>query len=337
MMVSSAPNVGVGILRDSEKEKTIMEKYDVLALLGQVGIEESSEVFRDLLRGVVRETIVGVMAREVEMLCGPSYRPASMKDCSRAGSAAGSVLFEGRREAVKRPRVRQRMADGSTAEAELVAYRAAREPGELHAMLLRALTGGVSTRDQKRVHPESPGVSKSNISRLFATEGGRIFEEFRERDIVRDGWLILMLDGVRLADEVWAIVALGVAGDGTKHMLDFEVGASQERRGGHGASLSPCGSGLCSEGALPPFVRARRRKGFENGREKTVALRSDSALPGAQGAQFEAVSLQARLGRIGPLDDALAKSPRRRIRARGTGGFAIFSRRPQRGGHGQPG
>ena len=103
----------------------------------------------------------------------------------------------------------------------------AREPGELHAMLLRALTGGVSTRDRKRVHPESPGVSKSNVSRLFVNERGRVFEEFRARDTVRDDWLILMLDGVRLADEVLAIVALGVAGDGTKHMLDFEVGVSK--------------------------------------------------------------------------------------------------------------
>jgi len=204
-----------------------MEKYDALSLLGQVEIEEAGEVFRDLLRGVVRETIMGVMAQEVEILCGPPYRPGATKDCSRAGSAVGSVLFEGRREALKRPRVRRRKADGSTAEAELVAYRAAREPGELHAMLIRALTGGVSTRDQKRVHPESPGVSKSNISRLFAAEGGRIFEEFRRRDIARNDWLALMLDGVRLANEVWAIVALGVAADGTKHMLDFEVGASE--------------------------------------------------------------------------------------------------------------
>jgi hypothetical protein len=62
----------------------------------------------------------------------------------------------------------------------------AREPGVSHVMLLRALTGGVSTRDQKRVHPESPGVSKSNVSRLFVNEGGRLFEEFRARDIVRD-------------------------------------------------------------------------------------------------------------------------------------------------------
>jgi len=204
-----------------------MEKYDALELLGQAKIEEAGQAFRDLLRGVVRDTIVGVMAQEVEMLCGPAYYPDSKTDYSRAGSAAGSVLVEGRREAVQRPRVRRRMADGSTAEADLVAYRTAREPGELHTMLLRALTGGVSTRDQKHVHPESPGVSKSNVSRLFASEGGRIFEEFRQRNIVRNDWLAIMLDGVCLGDEVWAIVALGVAADGTKHMLDFEVGASE--------------------------------------------------------------------------------------------------------------
>lgn len=80
-------------------------------------------------------------------------------------------------------------------------------------------------RDQKRAHPESAGVSKSNVSRLFATEGGRVFDAFRQRDIARDDWLILTLDGVRLADEVWAVVAPGVAGDGAKQTLDFEVRA----------------------------------------------------------------------------------------------------------------
>lgn len=44
---------------------------------------------------------------------------------------------------------------------------------------------------------------------------------------MRNDWLVLMLDGVRLANELWAVVALGVAMDGTKHMLDFELGASE--------------------------------------------------------------------------------------------------------------
>ena len=71
-----------------------MEKYDALSLLGQVGIEEAGDVFRGLLRGVVRETIVGVMAQEVEMLCGPPYRPVSTKDCSRAGSAFNLLIAQ---------------------------------------------------------------------------------------------------------------------------------------------------------------------------------------------------------------------------------------------------
>ena len=234
-----------------------MEEYDALSFLGQVGIEEAGEVFRDLLRGVVRETIVGVMAQEVETLCGPSYRPDSTKDCSRAGSAAGSVLVEGRRQEVQRPRVRRRKADGSTQEADLVSYRTAREPGVSHAMLLRGLTGGVSTRDQKRVHPESPGASQSNVSSLFVNEGGRLFEEFRARNIVRDDWLILMLDGVRLADEVWAIVALGVAGDGTKHMLDFEVGASKSAEAAT-ALLSRHGAPVALRQSRVPSMHAIR-------------------------------------------------------------------------------
>lgn len=204
-----------------------MEKYDVLALLGQVENGECGELFRSFLRGVARDTMLRVMAQEIELLCGPSYHPDPTTGYGRGGSAVGSVLYEGRSEAVKRPRVRRRKADGKTEEMPLSSYRAAREPGELHDMLLRALTGGVSSRDQKRVHPESPSVSRSSISRLFASEGARLFDEFRERDIVRDDWLILMLDGVRLAAELWAIVALGIAEDGTKYMLDFEVGASE--------------------------------------------------------------------------------------------------------------
>ena len=46
----------------------------------------------------------------------------------------------------------------------------------------------------------------------------------RPRHLRRDDGLVLMLDGVRLANELWAVVALGVAEDGTQHMLDFEIG-----------------------------------------------------------------------------------------------------------------
>jgi len=204
-----------------------MNEYELLERLGQVEIGEAGNTFRAFLRGAARDLILRVMSAEVEQLCGPAYRPDENSAHFRAGSAKGSVLHEGRSEPVKRPRVRKRTSDVESEEVALSSYAAGREPGELHAMLLRALVGGVSTRDQQEVHPESPKASRSSVSRLFAQEGARIFEEFRERDIARDDWLALMLDGVRLADELWAVVALSVAEDGSKMMLDFEVGSSE--------------------------------------------------------------------------------------------------------------
>jgi len=208
-----------------------MSEYALLELLGQVESAEAGETFRTFLRGAARDLILRVMSAEVEQLCGPAWHPDKSGGYSRAGSAPGSVIHEGRHEALKRPRVRKvkgcDKGTGACEEVVLSSYTAAREPGELHAMLLRSLIGGVSTRNQQRVHPKSPKASKSSVSRLFAEEGARLFDKFRERSIQRDDWLILMLDGVRLAEGLWAIVALGVAEDGTKHMLDFEVGASE--------------------------------------------------------------------------------------------------------------
>ena len=205
-----------------------MEEYELLALLGQVKMSEAGETFRSFLRGATRELILRVMAAEVEELCGVAWHPDKSGGYSRAGSALGSLLHEGRKEAVKRPRVRKKGEGGGASEEVILrSYQAAREPGELYAMLLRSLVGGVSTRNQESVHPQSPKASKSSVSRLFLKEGARLFDEFRARDIKRDDWLILMLDGVRLAEGLWAIVALGVACDGTKQMLDFEVGASE--------------------------------------------------------------------------------------------------------------
>jgi hypothetical protein len=38
-------------------------------------------------------------------------------------------------------------------------------------MVLRALTAGVSGREMSDVHPTSPGVSKSSVSRLWVQAG----------------------------------------------------------------------------------------------------------------------------------------------------------------------
>jgi putative transposase len=203
-----------------------MGEYDVARLLMQVETGEVGRLLREWMRGQARRTFLRVMEAEIEALCGVMHRPAPQSDCYRAGSARGSVVHEGRKEGVRRPRVRRR-TDGGSQEVRLATYEAAREPGHLEEMMLRALSAGVSTREQRQVYPESPSISKSSVSRLWVRQGAKLLEEFRARDIKRDDWLILVLDGVKLAEDLWAVVALGVAEDGTKHLLDFEIGASE--------------------------------------------------------------------------------------------------------------
>jgi transposase-like protein len=188
---------------------------------------EMAENFRNFIRTNVRELIVGVMREEVEQLCGPRHRPAPGTEHFRSGSAPGYVLYEGRRMDLDRPRVR-RQTDSGTAETLLASYVNAQEPGELQERVLEAFKVGVSGRDQERLHGENtPGVSKSEVSRLWRREGEKMLVAFRARDIARPDWLVLMLDGVRLDKDLMAVIALGVAEDGTKHLLDFEIGASE--------------------------------------------------------------------------------------------------------------
>ena len=101
--------------------ETIMNEVSLLQSLGQVSASETGQVFREFLRGHVREMICEVMAAEVTELCGPKHHP-SPSDHYRAGSAAGHVLVEGEREEVARPRVRQKSADGTSSEVELASY-----------------------------------------------------------------------------------------------------------------------------------------------------------------------------------------------------------------------
>lgn len=205
-----------------------MKESNVLRKLGQVSPGEAADIFREHLRGAVRGMICEVMALEVEELCGPKHLPAG-SDAYRAGSSPGRVIHEGRREEVIRPRVRRREANGTSVEVTLESYRSASDPDELQASIVSAMMAGVSTREIKRIKSESPGAGKSNVSRLWKQAGANFVNELRDVDLSSRNWLVLMLDGIRLSSEQLAVVAIGFTTGGKKHVLDFELGSSENK------------------------------------------------------------------------------------------------------------
>ena len=211
-----------------QTKETAVKQSTLHELLWQVGSEDIGRIFREQMALLTRELILEVMAGEVTALCGRAYHPSGGA-CRRAGSAPGWVVVDGCAEAVVRPRVRRRNDDGVEEEVGLASYRAARDLAAVRDGLLRAFAAGVSTRRAKRVFPCAPGSSSSTVSRLWLVAGKERLAAFRGRDISGERWFGLILDGIHLAADLAAIVAVGLTVDGRKVVLDFEVGASENR------------------------------------------------------------------------------------------------------------
>lgn len=210
-----------------------VDQRNVLERLGQVETADVGRVFREYLRGVSREMLAEVMAEEVRSLCGPAYRPDPDTSCYRAGTALGYAYIESRREPTSRPRVRRCMTGQASQEVELTSYRAAQDRSEAHRLLIEAMLAAGSTRKVGKLIDGQRGSSRSQLSRLWRQVGRERFAELRHRPLVADGngnrrdWLAIMLDGIVLAKDLVAVVAVGITVDGCKAVLDFELGASE--------------------------------------------------------------------------------------------------------------
>jgi transposase-like protein len=173
--------------------------------------------------------ICEVMAAEVSELCGPKHDPSSSNHY-RGGSASGRVLLEGEREGNRSAmRVRQKSSDGTGCEVELATYRAAKDPQQLQAQIVQAIVSGVSSRAIEEIKPNSPGVKRSNVSRLWQEAGSKFVEQLRGKNLGSIPWCALMLDGIRLSKDQTAVVALGIDQEGNKLVLDFVLGSGENR------------------------------------------------------------------------------------------------------------
>ena len=159
-----------------------MSEFSLFGMLGQVSGSEAGEVFRDFVRGHVRELVCRVMAEEVSLLCGPKHQPAG-GDKFRSGNSPGRIQIHGKREEITRPRVRRRKADGGSDEVLLQSYQSASDPGELEASILAALKAGVSTREVADVADETHGTGRSNVSRLWQSVGHQFVDGLRGRNL----------------------------------------------------------------------------------------------------------------------------------------------------------
>lgn len=192
--------------------------------------ESATLLFRNMIRQAVITAMAEAVEHEVRELCGPSYDPTSGGDFYRAGSAPSSVRLQGTKTKFKRPRIRERLDDGGSREVTLKVLNAAQDSREWEDLVIRGVLCGVSTRDQKALHPSQlDGKSHASVSQLWIKRASHLVAEVNESDLSTFELLGLWMDGTVLAEGLHAIIALGVDPAGHKRVLGFTVGSSENR------------------------------------------------------------------------------------------------------------
>jgi transposase-like protein len=197
-------------------------------LLPMVELVERTELAIDEVIEVVgRATIEAVLEMSAEGVAGPkpAGKPRAEGSPVWYGRQGGQIHLSDRKLRVERPRLRRRHGG----EVEVPAYEAMKRPGQLADRVLELVLSGVSTRKYGQVMgemAETVGVSKSAVSRETIEASERVLEELMERRL--DGWdlLVIYLDGIQFGDH-HVLGAVGVDGEGEKHVLGVREGASE--------------------------------------------------------------------------------------------------------------
>ncbi len=91
-------------------QKTPVEKEkqgELLSVLATLDAQALQGLLLERAKQAALAMAVALLEQDAEALCGPRYARKGEQDCHRGGSERSSVILEGARYAVRRPRVRK--------------------------------------------------------------------------------------------------------------------------------------------------------------------------------------------------------------------------------------
>jgi len=192
-------------------------------------IEQAEMAVDELIDVAGRATIEAVLTLSAQELAGPKHPgKRAVGSIGWHGQQDGVVSLAERKLRISKPRLR-RKDKGKSREVEIPAYVAMRTYSRIGGRMLDILMRGVSTRNYREVLPEmaeTVGVSKSTISRKSIEASETVLKELMERRFDDRDILIVYIDGIVFSGH-HVIVAIGVDGEGYKHVLGLRDGASE--------------------------------------------------------------------------------------------------------------
>ena len=187
------------------------------------------------------QLLTRIMEDEVDSMTGLRYGRDSEKEFQRWGHEDGSVVINGQKVPVHRPRARGREGDVKIGSYELL-----RRDEEQQKRIWDAITRGLTTRGYGPTVRESDqafAIEKSAVSEKFIAMSARKVNELLKRDLSKLRLCALLLDGVEVKQQ-HMVTALGIDETGRKTILGFHQGASENQAACDGLFSDLVGRGL---------------------------------------------------------------------------------------------
>jgi transposase-like protein len=261
-------------VRRVRKRKRCLGEVEVLRREEYQGLDVNAKV--EMIRSLIPLGLMHahmLLDEEVVALAGPRYVRGDGAAGMRYGSNPGTVRLDGQRIPIRVPRVRSEQA-----EVPLRSYQGLHGTGEVNDELLRRVFYGISCRNYEaaaRAIPGAIGLSSSSVSRAFVEASAAKLKEFQERDLSREHYVALFLDGKSFADAT-LVIALGVTAEGTKRFLGF-VETDTE-----------------NEQVLAPFLRSLVERGLDLSQGLLVVIDGGKGLRSAVRQVFQKRALVQR-------------------------------------------
>lgn len=200
--------------------KTYQQKFEIV----QDRLSQVREMVEGQIRGALLAMVVNLFNEEVEQLCGPRFSRKDDGKFHRGGSDGGSVLAQGQRLQVKKPRVRNE--DG---EVELQTYATLQGYDMFSKTIMDHMLAGVSTRKYDQLLEEIEGglgVSKSMASKAFVQSSKQSLDLINSRDLSGYNFCSVMIDGVGFGKRT-VIAAMGITDKGKKLIMGIREGDTE--------------------------------------------------------------------------------------------------------------
>ena len=203
--------------------KSTKNRYSIQVLPSESN--KIREIVEDRIRSSIINMIYNLFEEELLALCGKRHVRGRDKRHYRAGSDRGSVLAQGQRLQIRKPRVKG--MGGS--DIKLKSYSSLQSYDIICDKVLNYAMRGVSSRNYSELLDDivgGTGLSKSTVSRAFNKSSRKSLESLNGRDLSKNKFSAIMIDGVIFGSRT-VVVALGITVEGKKLVLGLREGHTE--------------------------------------------------------------------------------------------------------------